>query len=92
MIKDFKSKALEQLWTTGKSAKVRPDLQKRILRRLDALDVARSIADLKIPGFDFHALHGFDPPRYTIHINGPWCLTFEFEGAEPSRIDLEQYH
>jgi proteic killer suppression protein len=30
--------------------------------------------------------------RYTVHVNGPWCITFEFEGGDVYRVDLEQYH
>jgi toxin HigB-1 len=32
------------------------------------------------------------PQRYSIHVNGPWCITFEWEGSEALRVDLEQYH
>jgi len=58
---------------------------------LDALDAARTLDSLRQPGFDFHALHG-KPQRYSIHVNGPWCMTFEWENAEALRVDLEQYH
>ena len=44
-----------------------------------------------VPGFDFHPLKG-KPQRYSIHVNGPWCLTFEFEGGDCLRTDFEQYH
>jgi proteic killer suppression protein len=27
-----------------------------------------------------------------VHINGPWCITFEFEEGDALRVDLEQYH
>jgi proteic killer suppression protein len=47
---------------------------------------------MNLPGFDFHALHGFDPTRYTVHVNGPWCITFEFDGQDAVRVDYEQYH
>ncbi len=30
--------------------------------------------------------------RYSIHVNGPWCVTFEFQDGEASAVDLEQYH
>ncbi|MBW1834061.1 MAG: type II toxin-antitoxin system RelE/ParE family toxin [Deltaproteobacteria bacterium] len=30
--------------------------------------------------------------RYSIHVNGPWCITFEWEDGEALRVDLEQYH
>jgi proteic killer suppression protein len=92
MIRSFRSKALAELWGSGLSAKVDPSLQKRLLAKLDRLDAARSTAELNVPGFDFHALKGFDPVRYTIHINGPWCVTFEFRDGDAYRVDLEQYH
>ena len=43
-------------------------------------------------GYKFHALKGHNPTRYTIHINGPWCITFEFEGGDAYRVDFENYH
>jgi plasmid maintenance system killer protein len=62
------------------------------LRRLDRLDAAATPRETNIPGFDFHALRGFKPTRYSIHVNGPWCITFEFEDGDACRVDFEQYH
>ena len=59
---------------------------------MGAMDRAKALAVLAMPGFDFHALRGFDPTRYSIHVNGPWCITFEFDGADMRAIDFEQYH
>ena len=92
MIRSFKSKPLAKFWETGASAKVDARLARRIVRRLDALDMANAPEDLNLPGFDFHALKGFNPVRYTVHINGPWCITFEFADGDACQIDLEQYH
>ena len=64
----------------------------RILERLDALDAAEVVEDMDVPGFDFHSLRGFRPVRYTVHVNGPWCVTFEFEKGDAHRVDFEQYH
>ncbi|TVR62303.1 MAG: plasmid maintenance system killer protein, partial [Candidatus Competibacteraceae bacterium] len=25
-------------------------------------------------------------------VNGPWCITFEWEEPDALRVDLEQYH
>ncbi len=91
MVKSFRSKALRTLFQTGKSSKIRHDLQKRALVRLDALDAATRLEDLNLPGFDFHPLHT-KPTRYSLHINGPWCITFEWEEGNALRVDLEQYH
>ena len=63
----------------------------RILRRLDQLDSATLAEDMNVLGFDFHRLQG-KPARYTVHVNGPWCITFEFEDGDAYRVDFEQYH
>jgi proteic killer suppression protein len=91
VIKSFKHKGLAELFERGRSRKVRQDLQSRALRRLDALDQAEALNELNVPGFDFHGLQGV-PKRYSIHVNGPWCITFEWENSDASKIDLEQYH
>ncbi len=75
----------------GRSRKVKQDLQARSLRRLDALDNVETLSELNVPGFDFHSLQG-KPKRYSIHINGPWCITFEWKDGDVYKVDLEQYH
>ena len=59
---------------------------------LDALDAATKPSDLDLPGFDFHRLRRHKPPRHSVHVNGPWCITFELEDGEVHRVNLEQYH
>jgi proteic killer suppression protein len=92
MIQSFRHKGLADLYYKGKAAKVRPDLQERVLRRLDALNAARDLAELNAPGFDFHPLKGHKPTRFSLHVNGPWCITFEWSDGDALRVDLEQYH
>jgi proteic killer suppression protein len=91
MIESFRHRGLKELFESGKSSRVSANLHRRAIIRLDALDAAQSLEALSQPGFDFHALHG-KPQRYTIHINGPWCITFEWENGNAKRVDLEQYH
>lgn len=92
MIKTVRNKALADLWNTGRTGKIDAKMHKRILLRLDRLNAAVAPDEMNLPGFDFHALHGFNPTRYTVHINGPWCITFEFEDGDAYRVDFEQYH
>ena len=91
MIRSFRGKALESFWLTGRSAKIRPDLKSRCLRRLDALNEASKPQDMNIPGFNFHGLRG-TPKRYSVHVNGPWCVTFGWDENDAVDVDLEQYH
>ena len=92
MLRSFKSKGLQELFETGKSAMIDKRLHSRIIRRLDALDAAKRVGDVALPGFGFHPLEGFNPTRYSLHVNGPWCITFEFDGEHAVRVDFEQYH
>lgn len=88
MIRTFRSKGLAELWSTGRTAKIDVKLHRRILIRLDRLDAATAPEQMNLPGFDFRALKGFVPVRYTVHVNGPWCITFEFEAGDAWRVDF----
>ena len=92
MLKSFKSKGLAELWETGKTARIDAKMHKRITIRLDRMNSATALGDLNATGFNFHPLNGFNPTRYSIHVNGPWCITFEFDGKDLQAIDYEQYH
>lgn len=92
VIRSFKSKALADLWERGRSAKIDSRMHERILRRLDRLEVSARAEEMNVPGFDFHPLKGLAPVRYTVHVNGPWGITFEFDAGDAFRVDLEQYH
>jgi proteic killer suppression protein len=89
MIRSFRNKGLAELWEVGTSRRIDRRMVKRIMRRLEALHAAETPQDLNVPGFDFHRL---DNGRYSLHVNGPWCVTFEFERGDAYRVDYEQYH
>jgi len=91
VIKSFRHKGLTELFETGQSRGVRQDLIKRIKKRLESLHRAQDLREMQMHGFDFHALHG-TPKRYMVHVNGPWCVTFEWIDGDAWRVDLEQYH
>lgn len=91
MIKTFRNKALSELWLNGKTSKINAKMHERILLRLERLDLVTAPEEMNLPGFNFHALRG-KPERYSVHINGPWCVTFEFYGGDAYRVDYEQYH
>ena len=51
MIESFKHKGLQELFEKGNSAKLQKALAERALRRLDAIDIAKTPAALNVPGF-----------------------------------------
>lgn len=80
------------MWSNGRSEKIDAKPHKRIPVRLDRLSVVTVPEQMNLPGFDFHALRGFVPTRYTVHVNEPWCIIFEFDTGDALRVDFEQYH
>lgn len=92
MIASFRHKGLEAFWRTGSKAGISPQLSARIGRRLIALQGATRPEDMNLPGFDFHRLQGDQPTRYTVHVNGPWCITFGWLDGNAVDVDLENYH
>ncbi len=91
MIRSFRSRALKALWEKGEAGRISADLVPRLIRRLDALNVAFAPEEMNLPGFDYHKLRG-RPVRYSVHVNGPWCLTFGWDGEDAVAVDLESYH
>ncbi len=89
MIRSFRSRALAASWHSGDTAKIPPGLVKRLKVWLARLDAASKPEEMNAAGFNFHRLHG-KPTRYTVHVTGPWCLTFEWEGEDAIRVDLER--
>ncbi|HVN64061.1 MAG TPA: type II toxin-antitoxin system RelE/ParE family toxin [Candidatus Binataceae bacterium] len=91
MIASFRHKGLKELFEAGRSAKVPPALKQRCSDRLEFMDAANELKDLNLPGFNLHSLHT-RPIRHSIHVNGPWCITFEWVAPNALKVDLEQYH
>ena len=92
MIKSFKHKGIEQFFLQGRTAGIQPKHKNRLRLQLAALESARTIDDMDIPGFRLHRLKGFKPPRWSIWVNGNWRLTFEFEDGDAYIVNYEDYH
>jgi toxin HigB-1 len=91
VIESFRHKGLKELFETGRSAKVPPQLHQRCIDKMDVVDAATDLKEMNLPGYDLRPLHT-RPVRYSTHVNGPWCITFEWNAPKTTRMDLEQYH
>lgn len=92
MIKTFRHKGLRRLFETGSTSGVQAAHAKRLRMQLAALDTARTIDDMDIPGFRLHALKGELRGRWSITVNGNWRVTFEFKDGDAHVLDYEDYH
>lgn len=92
VIASFRHKGLRSFWASGSLAGVDAKLATRIRRRLVALQAATRPEDMDLPGFDFHGLQGDRAGAYSVHVNGPWCITFGWQDGNAVDVSLENYH
>ena len=92
MIKSFRHKGLRRLFETGNTSGVQASHAKRLRMQLTALDTAKVIADMDVPGFRLHRLKGALQARCSISVNGNWRITFEFKDGNAYVLDYEDYH
>lgn len=92
MIQSFRHKGLRRFYETGSAAGIQPQHAARLRMLLAALDTARSIDDMDIPGFRLHPLKGEKRGRWSLWVNGNWRMTFEFKDGHAYVLDYEDYH
>lgn len=92
MIQSFRHKGLRRLFETGNASGVQASHAKRLRLQLAALDTAKVIEDMDIPGFRLHLLKGEMKGRWSICVNGNWRVTFEFKDGNAQILDYEDYH
>lgn len=91
-IKNFLHKGLEDFFYDGTTKSINPKHASRLETRLDLLDAATQPHDMRLPGYNFHKLEPKTAGRYAVSVNGPWRITFEFDGEDAINVDYEQYH
>jgi proteic killer suppression protein len=93
MIKTFKDKNTQQLYTSGKLKRLPADLLQRARRRLEYIDLATCIDDLKVPPSNrLHALSRDRAGQYSISINDQWRIFFRFEDGDVYDVEITNYH
>lgn len=92
MIESFRHKGLRKFFETGSVAGIQAHHATRVRMQLAALETARMIEDMNIPGFRLHALRGAEKGRWSVWVNGNWRLTFEFREGHAYVLDYEDYH
>ena len=93
MIKTFSQPWLEEFWHSGKQKRVPSELESRLLRKMDMINRAAALKDLKAPPSNhLHALHGDREGQWAISVSGAWRLCFRFENGNIFDLELVQYH
>ena len=92
MIKSFKHKGLKKFYETGSKQGIQAQHTLKLRMQLAALDSARVLEDLDIPGYRFHELKGNRKGIWSISVSGNWRITFEFIDGNIFIVNYEDYH
>lgn len=93
MIETFADQHTQRLYATGRSRKFPPDICRRAVRKLEQLDLATTLADLRVPLSNrLHALTDERKGQYSLSINDQWRICFRFENGDAFDVEVCDYH
>ncbi len=93
MIRSFADSDTRLLFEDGHCKKLPSDIQRRALRKLEYVDNAATVLDLRLPpGNRLHALKGDREGQYSISINDQWRVCFRFEHDGVYDVEICDYH
>ncbi len=93
MIKTFADRHTMELYETGKSKRFPPDIRNRAVRKLEYVDLATSLEDLKVPPSNrLHELERERKGQYSIAINDQWRICFRFVDGDAYDVEITDYH
>ena len=93
MIKTFADRRTQELYATGKSKRFPPAVAKRARRKLEYIDLAARLDDLKVPlGNRLHALARERAGQHSISVNDQWRICFRFVDGDAYDVEITDYH
>ena len=96
MISSFTDRATEALFhgETGKTIKkIRSDIRKVATRKLDMVNAAHELQDLRVPpGNRLEALKGSLRGKHSIRINDQWRIVFRWKDGDAHDVEIDDYH
>jgi len=92
MIKGYRDKATEQ-FQRGDFVRRFQQFEKTALRKLDMIDAARALEDLRVPpGNRLEALTGDRAGQHSIRINDQWRICFIWTAQGADQVEIVDYH
>jgi len=93
VIKTFADSHTRDLYVTGKSRRFPPEIARRALRKLEYIDLAIGLDDLKVPPSNrLHELTRDRKGQFSISGNDQWRICFRFADGDAFDVELTDYH
>ena len=93
MIQSFACTETESIWNGRRSRKLPADIQQRALAKLNMIDAADILDDLKLP--PSNRLHELDRDRagqHSVSINMKWRICFVWKDGNAYDVEIVDYH
>lgn len=92
MIKSFRCKETEKIFQGRRSRKF-GNLANVVERKLNLIDAAAALSDLKVPpGNKLEALKGDRLGQHAIRINDQWRACFVWKDGDAYDVEIVDYH
>jgi len=93
MIKSFASKETKKLFNRQVTRKILQEIHQLARRKLEILDAAEVLQDLRIPPSNhLEKLSGDRKGQYSIRINIRWRICFTWQGGDSHNVEIVDYH
>ncbi len=93
MIKSFRDADTEQVFKRQFVRKFPPDMQQRAFMKLNAIDAAVSLKDVRLPPSNrLEALKGKRKGQHSIRINEQWRICFVWRNGHAEHVEIVDYH
>lgn len=93
MIKSFADKETEKVFKRQFSRKLPLDIQQIARRKLEILEAAERLQDLRVPPANhLEKLSGNREGQYSIRINQQWRICFEWREKDAHNVEIVDYH
>ncbi len=93
MIESFRCKETRKIWSRKFSKRFPPHIQSRARRKLIAIDISKSLNDLKAPlSNHLEVLTDDRKGQHSIRINDQWRVCFVWQNGNAFNVEIVDYH
>jgi proteic killer suppression protein len=93
MIRSFNDSDTKTVFNRGRAKKLPPEIHSRAKRKLNLIDAADSLGELKVPpGNKLERLTGNRLGQHSIRINRQWRICFEWHDGDAYDVEITDYH
>jgi toxin HigB-1 len=93
VIKSFRCRETERVFNRQLSRKFPRDVQQRAFMKLNAIDAAVQLEDLRLPPSNrLEVLKGRRKGQSSIRINDQWRICFAWRDGNAEQVEIVDYH